>query len=149
MTTIPIKNRNNSWVDIQPKLTRQYSNILNAFIYKNEPLDRWDIAKICNLPITTVSGRITEMCNYMYMITPVSADNNRTKYVLLPFDKAINKCTLAFTDLMSRLDELEHTKLVLNKYANSITLNLIEDEINRIQTKLSKISTLLECQKKI
>jgi len=145
----PIKNRNNNWINIQPKLAKQYCNILNAFIYKDDPLDRWDVAKICNLPITTVSGRITEMCNYMFILKPFSTENNRTKYVLLKFEDALEKCNTLFKESMDMLDELEHSKLELNNSSNRLALKLIDAEIKRINKKLSKISIFLECQKKI
>lgn len=142
--SITTENRNKNWEDVKLKLNAQYSTILSIFIKnKGKIFNRWDISELSGLPITTISGRLTEMSNYMFILEPSEIINNRVSYKLLDYDVSIERASKIFSYLMDKESELIASLHKLEDEDISAK-SLIFKELKKIKSKLNKISTILD-----
>ena len=142
--SLTTENRNKNWEDVKLKLNAQYSTILSIFIKnKGKNFNRWDISELSGLPITTISGRLTEMSNYMFILEPTKIINNRVSYKLLDYDVSIERASKIFSYLMDKESELIASLHKLEDEDISAK-SLIFKELKKIKSKLNKISIILD-----
>lgn len=141
-----IKNRNAAFHSIVEKLPDN-RRLIFELIQENKQITAQEIAEKYRKPINEITGRITELKNYCFVVEVGSKENRFTNkkntiyQVIQSEDERINLINKRYVELRDTKDSLIND---YNLNLSKISKELLKKEINKIQTKINFLEKIQE-----
>lgn len=141
-----ITNRNAAFHSIIEKLPEN-RRLIFELIQENKQITAQEISEKYQKPINEITGRITELKNYCFIVEAGSRENRFTSkqntiyQVIQSEDERINLINKRFVELRDTKDSLIND---YNLNLSKISKELLKKEINKIQTKINFLEKIQE-----